>query len=240
MKLVFGWIGDALLFVGSVSSLLFGIRLEQTALCGVGCVLLVALGIVTYKLTKQTLTNKASKKSKDVRRIKNPDLEYQRELEELRQIRIAKEQKGHEQRQTTQRTEYKQKNDPQELHKYTKKNFLTACEKDFYKKLVEATKDLGIIVREQIALGSVIDKINKEEYRSELNRLIDFGIFDNNFNLLLLIELNDKTHERLDRQARDARVKAICNDAGIKIITFYTKYPNEIQYIRQRIKDNLQ
>lgn len=34
--------------------------------------------------------------------------------------------------------------------------------------------------------------------------------------------------------------KKICNDAGIKLITFYTKYPNEKQYVLNRIKEELE
>lgn len=38
---------------------------------------------------------------------------------------------------------------------------------------------------------------------------------------------------------RDIKVKDICNKAGIKLITFYTKYSNEKEYVKNRIKEEL-
>ena len=35
------------------------------------------------------------------------------------------------------------------------------------------------------------------------------------------------------------KVKKICNDIGVKLITFYTKYPNEKTYVINRIKSEL-
>lgn len=71
--------------------------------------------------------------------------------------------------------------------------------------------------------------------------MVYFAIFDKEFSkILLLIELNDNTHNKLNRKDRDLKVKKICNDAGIKLITFYTKYPNEKQYVLNRIKEELE
>lgn len=212
------WLANIILFILTVTIMLAGVAQKQITMIIVGCLLLIALGISVYKTTKATLENKQKKEKK----------EYQKSNEAYKpQITATKTNYKIEPTQRIQTTKREKQ--------YTKKTFLTNCEKEFYKKLITATKELNVIVREQIPLGSVVDKTNKEEYRNELNRIIDFGIFDNDFNLLLLIELNDKSHERLDRQARDARVKAICEDAEIKIITFYTKYSNEIDYIKQKI-----
>ncbi len=58
-------------------------------------------------------------------------------------------------------------------------------------------------------------------------------------NILLLIELNDSSHNKNVRKDRDLKVKKICNDANIKLITFYTKYPNEKDYVINRIKQEI-
>ena len=42
------------------------------------------------------------------------------------------------------------------------------------------------------------------------------------------------------RKNRDLKVKKICNTAKIKLITFYTKYPNEKDYIINRIKKEIE
>lgn len=53
--------------------------------------------------------------------------------------------------------------------------------------------------------------------------------------VLLLIEINDKTHNKVSRKDRDLKVKKICNDVGINIINFYSNYPNEESYVVNRI-----
>jgi len=94
-------------------------------------------------------------------------------------------------------------------------------------------------VRFQVPLSSIIEKEKEfeKQYQNELNRIIDIGIFDNETTTpLLLIEINDNTHKRKDRQARDIKVKNICEQANIKLITFWTEYDNEESYIVNRIK----
>lgn len=115
---------------------------------------------------------------------------------------------------------------------YTKKALLTKAEISFYNKLKGI--DANYIVVPQVNLAAVINK-GKSRYRSELFRNIDFGIFDKEFNLLLLIELNDNTHNEYKRKKRDIKVRKILRDAKIKLLTFYTKYPNETNYFINRV-----
>ena len=133
----------------------------------------------------------------------------------------------------------KSKNEPEK--KYQSKQLMTQCEKYFYDILVENfSKDY--LIMPQVNLATIINK-NKDfpnQYQNELYRNIDFGIFDKvNMQPLLLIEINDKTHEQPDRIKRDLKVKEICNEANIKLITFYTKYDNKKQYVIDRIKKEL-
>jgi len=89
-------------------------------------------------------------------------------------------------------------------------------------------------------LNSVIDKISNTKYRNELFRNIDFAIFDKDYStLLLLIEINDKTHQTRKRKERDLKVEEICSKAGIKLIKFYSNYSNEKEYVKNRIKKEL-
>ncbi len=121
---------------------------------------------------------------------------------------------------------------------YIQKEFLSNNEKNFYNKLQELNTDYLVIP--QISLASVIDKKSTERFHNELFRIIDFGIFDkNSLKLLLLIELNDSSHTLPARKRRDIRVKQICNEANIKLITFYTNMPNEKEYIINRIKTEI-
>lgn len=116
---------------------------------------------------------------------------------------------------------------------YVKKEYLTMSEKSFYNKLKKLEPQYKVIP--QINLSTVINKTSNTKYHTELYRNIDYGIFTNDFQLLLLIELNDQTHCQPKRKYRDIKVHEICKNASIPIMTFYTNYPNEENYVINRI-----
>lgn len=116
---------------------------------------------------------------------------------------------------------------------YKVKKFLTPSEISFYKKM-QRLQDMGYIIVPQVNLATIIEKQNAK-YHNELFRNVDFGLFDANFNLLLLIELNDKSHQEISRRNRDLKVRKILNDCQIKLLVFYTFYPNETDYVVNRI-----
>lgn len=121
---------------------------------------------------------------------------------------------------------------------YTRKKLMTDYEYKFYNILKELEDNYTIVP--QLNLVAVVKKINNNRYYSELFRNIDFAIFTKDYQeLLLLIELNDQTHNNYNRKDRDLKVKKICNDIGVKLMTFYTKYPNEKAYVINRIKNEL-
>lgn len=121
---------------------------------------------------------------------------------------------------------------------YTRKKLMTDYEYKFYNILKQLQDNYTIVP--QLNLAAVVKKINNNRYYSELFRNIDFAIFTKDYQeLLLLIELNDQTHNNYNRKDRDLKVKKICNDIGVKLMTFYTKYPNEKAYVINRIKNEL-
>ncbi len=74
----------------------------------------------------------------------------------------------------------------------------------------------------QVALVNVIDKKTNTSYRNELFRVADYCFVDRDtYEPLLLVELNDRSHLRADRQDRDAKVAAICADAKLPLVTFW-------------------
>lgn len=119
---------------------------------------------------------------------------------------------------------------------YRSKPLMTACEKSFYLKLLPLESMMNVKIIPQVNLATVIDKISKSPFQNELYRNIDFGIFNGDYKLLLLIEINDSSHLDVKRQKRDKKVKQICQDAGIKLITFYTRYTNTNDYVLSRVK----
>lgn len=125
--------------------------------------------------------------------------------------------------------------------KYNSKFLMTKNEQYFYNIINKAFSDKYLIMP-QVNLASILNKKKQyqNEYQNELFRNIDFGIFDKETTApLLLIEINDKSHNEKKRQYRDVKVKGILQNANIKLITFYTKFTNKEDYIINRIKENL-
>ena len=117
---------------------------------------------------------------------------------------------------------------------YTNKPLMTQYEYKFYK-ILKKLEDEYIILP-QLNLASVVKKINNNKYYNELFRNIDFAVFTKDYQkLLLLIEINDKTHNDRKRIDRDLKVQKICNDINVPLIKFYTNYPNEPNYVINRI-----
>lgn len=119
---------------------------------------------------------------------------------------------------------------------YIPKRFLSTNEYNFLNKFIDLENELHVNIVPQVNLASVIDKVSDSRFHNELFRNIDFGIFNADYSkLLLLIELNDESHNNYHRKKRDIKVRDICNKAGIKLITFYTRYSNEKEYVKSRI-----
>lgn len=124
----------------------------------------------------------------------------------------------------------------------TKTTLITECENKFYKILKDNFND-KYEIHPQIPLSSIIEKHKtfENQYQNELYRVIDFGIFSkDSLKPLLLIEINDKTHNTKERRERDSKIKEICDIANIELMTFWTDYPNTEEYITNRIKKSLE
>ncbi|MDR1042495.1 MAG: DUF2726 domain-containing protein [Clostridiales Family XIII bacterium] len=117
---------------------------------------------------------------------------------------------------------------------YETKPLMTQSEISFYNKLKTLESD-KIHIFPQVNLAAILNKKGKYTYQTELFRNIDFGIFDESYNPEFLIELNDKSHERKDRQNRDEKVKTICIRAGIDLIIINTNNP-DIEIVKSYIK----
>lgn len=130
---------------------------------------------------------------------------------------------------------------PQKKYKYyIKKNIMTDYEKYFYNIFLELENEYNVKVQPQINLASIIKKVSNDNTYLDLYKNIDFGIFTKNYQeLLLLIEINDKTHNLPHRKIRDEKVRKICEEAEIKLISFYSNYPNNKEYVKNRILKEL-
>lgn len=95
------------------------------------------------------------------------------------------------------------------------------------------------VLRPQICLASIIEKVDQNTYVNELFRIIDFGVFDQYNNILLLIEINDRTHNSLNRKIRDQKVLAICKEAEIPLLTFWTADGLNEYHIKKELSNYL-
>lgn len=121
---------------------------------------------------------------------------------------------------------------------YSKKPLLTKSERAFMEKL-RPLGEYDLIIVPQVNLATIINKISTGRYHNELFRNVDFGIFDTSYNILLLVELNDPTHQQKSRKYRDYKVRTIAEQAGIPLVTFYTDKPNDQNYVLHRITEKL-
>lgn len=123
--------------------------------------------------------------------------------------------------------------------KYTKKKLVTKNEITFGKAIKKALPE-GYRLQPQICLASILHKESDSKFANELFRIIDFGVFDKEFNIIFLIEINDESHNERQRMARDYKVKDICAEAEIPLITFWTSYGVDEHYIKKRILQELE
>lgn len=119
---------------------------------------------------------------------------------------------------------------------YYKKPILTPTEKQYYKTIIQII-DGKYKVYPQVSLSSIIKKEPETKYANELYRVIDIGIFTEDYYPILLIEINDETHNTPQRKERDKKVKELCDQAGIRLISFWTSYGVNKEYIRKKIAE---
>ena len=123
---------------------------------------------------------------------------------------------------------------------YKLKSIMTDYERYFYNIFVELERELGVRIVPQVNLAAILKKESNNYYINELFRNIDFGIFTRDYEqLLLLIEINDSSHRLEKRKIRDRKVDDILANANVRLIKFYSNYPNKKEYVKERIKSEI-
>ncbi len=135
----------------------------------------------------------------------------------------------------------REKDDKVKLNsKYVKKGALVSRpEYEFLQTLRQIQPDKYEVVP-QVALVNVIDKKTNTSYRGELFRVCDYCFVDRDtFEPLLLVELNDSSHNRSDRKERDAKVAAIAGDAGLPLVTFWMNGDLSYNNVKKTVLRNI-
>lgn len=126
--------------------------------------------------------------------------------------------------------------------KYTlKESQVTEAERDFLEILKHVIGD-RYRIEPQVQLSSIVRPIDSNSHYTnytDFNKIkaksIDFVLFDNINKPYLVIELDDRSHFRLDRIKRDQFVNDLMNEVGLRIIHIKTSYSYDIEKLRKQI-----
>jgi len=109
-------------------------------------------------------------------------------------------------------------------YQYTRKNFfLTRAEHECFDALMAAVGN-DYLIFAQVHLPTLIDnKVVGQNWRAAFRHIngksVDFVLCDKAYiSPKIAIELDDKTHERPDRQERDFEVERILREAGVPLL----------------------
>lgn len=122
---------------------------------------------------------------------------------------------------------------------YDKKEYLISNKEDaFFQALKKAVPD-HYSVFPQINLATFITKTDESRFHNELFRNVDFLIADEKYRPRIAVEINDQTHLEKDRRERDEKVTNILEEAGIPLLTLWTSYGVNQEYINGRVNSLL-
>lgn len=113
---------------------------------------------------------------------------------------------------------------------YEVRQILTYNERQNYKTLKEAADKKGYTVQIKMRLADIVkprtgefyDKYYKANFQRISQYHVDFTILNDRMKVVAIIELDDSSHDRPDRIARDEKINSILKANQIKII--HTRY----------------
>lgn len=113
--------------------------------------------------------------------------------------------------------------EPEYQKRYQAKYLLTKAEWHEYKKLQRLAEENGLQICPKVRLLDIIEpRKGEEDYKALLNKVqskhIDFLICDKDLHIKAVLELDDGSHDRKDRQNRDEFVDLILTSVGYKVI----------------------
>ena len=106
---------------------------------------------------------------------------------------------------------------------YKPKWLFTYNEKDAYRKLKTVTDKYGLTLLAKVRLFDLVEPVkNNPKYKTYLYKIqskhVDFVICDDKLVARCMIELDDSSHERPDRQKRDQFVDEVLSSTGYQIL----------------------
>ena len=128
--------------------------------------------------------------------------------------------------------------------RYTRAKLLTPGELEFFRVLdVAVRKKYSVFA--QVRLANLVNIPDKYFLWKNFNQLgakcVDFVLYDKNTgSTLIVIELDDKSHERPERKTRDEFVNKVLKEAKIPILHLKYKYQYNIPEILNSIAEKIQ
>jgi hypothetical protein len=126
---------------------------------------------------------------------------------------------------------------------YQKLALFTPAEQVFLRVLQDCINSRDIMIMGKVRLADLIGplaELDSALKRQAFNKIcakhIDFVLCSaKTFDVLGVIELDDSSHQRADRQARDAFVDAALAAAGIRIIHIKTQRQYDVQSLQRQL-----
>jgi very-short-patch-repair endonuclease len=122
---------------------------------------------------------------------------------------------------------------------YAKKP-LSQPEQVLYFRLIQALPEHVILAQVQLSrLLGVKKGNNYQAWYNRINRMsADFVVCNKDSNIVAVIELDDATHQREDRQAADAKKDKALASAGVRIVRWQAKSIPDIAAIQAAFMPN--
>lgn len=118
---------------------------------------------------------------------------------------------------------------------YKARHLMTDNEAEFFGRLVTALPDHYIFP--QVAMSALIDAASSDKKKAHSDRLriaqqrVDYVVSDKNFKVVVVVELDDKTHSGVKDQVRDGRLMQV----DIRTVRFQSKSKPGIDAIRAAV-----
>lgn len=122
-------------------------------------------------------------------------------------------------------------------------NLFTDTERRFYFLLMESLNgEFNVFAKVRVA-DVLTPNMKKKHWQGAFNKIkakhFDYVLCDDNLNILAAIELDDRSHQRADRIARDIFLNKACKTANVPLIRFYTNQDYLPGQIYRQIKSSL-
>jgi len=127
-----------------------------------------------------------------------------------------------------------------EVWPFSAKKPLSQPEQVLYFRLIQALPEHIILAQVQLSrLLGVKKGNNHQAWSNRINRMsADFVVCNKDLSIVAVIELDDATHQREDRQAADAKKDKALASAGVRIVRWQAKSIPDIAAIQATFMPN--